>query len=108
GLMARNFRKLGAPIDADPERRGRVDEYKRAMYHALALVKMRENRKITQKEMAEALDVTQANISRIEHQEDIYLSTLSGYVQALGGRLEIRAVFPDQTIGIPAKLRSAK
>ncbi|MDE3074515.1 MAG: XRE family transcriptional regulator [Chloroflexota bacterium] len=96
--MAKSFRKLSAAIEADPERRARVDEYKRAIYDALELAKVRGNRKITQKEMAEALDVTQANISRIEHQNDIYLSTLSSYVQALGGKLEVRAVFPDQTI----------
>ncbi len=53
--------------------------------------------------MAETLDVTQANVSRIEHQDDIYLSTLRGHVQALGGRLEVHAVFPDQTISIMAK-----
>lgn len=107
--MAKNFRKLSAAIDADPERRARVDEHKHAIYDALALAKVRESRKVTQKEMAEVMEVTQANISRIEHQADIYISTLSGYVTALGGKLEIRAVFPDQTIGIPAKpLRSAK
>lgn len=100
--MAKNFRKLSAAIDADPERRARVNEYKRAIYDALELAKVRENRKVTQKEMAVALDVTQANISRIEHQDDIYLSTLSGYVQALGGKLEVRAVFPDQTIHLGA------
>jgi len=100
--MAKSFRNLSAAIDADPERRARVDEYKRAIYDALELAKVRENRKVTQKEMAEALDVTQSNISRIEHQDDIYLSTLSGYVQALGGKLEVRAVFPDQTVMITA------
>src|SRR5579862_3081896 len=101
--MAKSFRNLSAAIDADPERRARVDEYKRAIYDALELAKVRENRKVTQREMAAALDVTQANISRIEHQDDIYLSTLSGYVQALGGKLEVRAVFPDQTISIRPK-----
>ena len=101
--MAKSFRNLSAAIDADPERRARVDEYKRAIYDALELAKVRENRKVTQKELAEALDVTQANISRIEHQDDIYLSTLSGYVQALGGKLEVRAVFPDQIIGVAVK-----
>jgi hypothetical protein len=38
--------------------------------------------------------VTQANVSRIEHEEDVYLSTLRGYVEALGGQLELRAVCP--------------
>jgi hypothetical protein len=52
----------------------------------------------TQQQIAEVWDVTQANVSQIEHTPDIYLSTLRNYVAALGGRLEINAVFPDQTI----------
>ncbi|HEX5165267.1 MAG TPA: hypothetical protein VFV93_07725 [Thermomicrobiales bacterium] len=55
---------------------------------------------MTHREVAETLEVSQANISRIEHEDDLYLSTLSGYVAALGGRLELRAVFPDQTVEI--------
>ena len=39
-------------------------------------------------------------MSKIEHRTDIYLSTLAEYVEALGGRLEIRAVFPDREMRI--------
>jgi len=105
--MAKSFRKLSEAIDADPERRGRVDEYKRAIYDILEQAKVREARRVTQTQLAGTLEVTQANISRIEHEDDIYLSTLSGYVQALGGELEISAIFPDQTIRIVGK-RPAK
>ncbi len=31
----------------------------------------------------------------MENQADLYLSTLRSYVQAMGGELELRAVFPD-------------
>jgi hypothetical protein len=34
----------------------------------------------------------------VEHERDVDLSTLRAYVEALGGHLELRAVFPDQTI----------
>jgi len=37
----------------------------------------------------------QGNISRLEKRTDMYLSTLRRYVEAMGGVLEIRAVFPD-------------
>ncbi len=54
--------------------------------------------------MAEILGVTQANISRIEHEEDLYLSTLRGYLAALGAELEVNAVFPDGKVTlVPAK-----
>jgi transcriptional regulator with XRE-family HTH domain len=63
-----------------------------------ALAKLREAREMTQQGVAEVLNVSQANVSRIERQEDLYLSTLSSYIAALGGRLEVRAVFPDESV----------
>lgn len=64
----------------------------------IELTKLREARGATQRQVAEAWEVTQANISKVEHTPDIFLSTLTKYVEALGGRLEITAVFPDQVI----------
>lgn len=98
--MAHSFRKLREPIEADPTRRAQVGAIVHAMRDALELTRLREARGMTQREVAETLDVSQANISRIEHEDDLYLSTLSGYVAALGGRLELRAVFPDETVEI--------
>ena len=94
----RSFKELKAPIEADPFRRARVDERKHAMRDVLALAGLRASREVTQEGLADALGVSQPNISRIEHQNDAYLSTLRSYVEALGGRLEVRAVFDDQTV----------
>jgi hypothetical protein len=46
-------------------------------------------------QLAAALGVSQAQVSRIENQTDLYLSTLRSYVEAMGGELQLRAVFPD-------------
>ena len=81
-------------IDANPERRKRVDLRKEAMRQGSALAKLRHFRGLTQKLMAEGLSVSQANVSRIERSPDIYVSTLAGYVEALGGVLRLSAVFP--------------
>lgn len=94
----RPLKELKAPIDADPLRRARIDEAKRAMRDALALAELRASREVTQIGLADALGVSQPNVSRIEHQDDVYLSTLRSYVEALGGRLEVQAVFEDQTV----------
>ncbi len=91
----RPFAELADKVMADPVRRAHVMTYKRAMEDALALADLRAQRGATQTEVAENLGVTQSNISRIEHEEDLYLSTLRGYVAALGGELEVNAVFPD-------------
>lgn len=98
----RPFSEIMDKINADPARRERVAAYKRAMEDVLALTELRERQRLTQREMAATLGVSQANISRIEHEEDLYLSTLRGYVEALGGRLEINVVFPDETITLIA------
>jgi transcriptional regulator with XRE-family HTH domain len=55
---------------------------------------------MTQVKLAETLGVNQGEISKIEHRTDIYISTLAGYVEALGGKLEIRAIFPDREMRI--------
>jgi hypothetical protein len=47
-----------------------------------------------------ALGVNQGEISHIEHRTDIYISTLARYVEALGGKLEIRAMSPDREMRI--------
>lgn len=92
------FSELKDDALQDPVRRERIKEYRRATDIAVALGKLRSEKGVTQKQLAESLHVSQANVSRIEHAEDLFLSTLRGYVEALGGELRLTAVFPDQEI----------
>lgn len=96
--MTKNFKELSAQIDADPARRARVDAGKRAIRDALALAELRQTRGATQNQVAALLKQSQANVSRVERERDVYLSTLRAYVEALGGELELRAVFDDDSI----------
>jgi transcriptional regulator with XRE-family HTH domain len=64
----------------------------------LQLAEVRRRRGVSQATIAAALEVSQPNVSRIEQQDDVYLSTLARYVAALGGHLEVQAVFPEETI----------
>jgi len=59
------------------------------------LRELRKARGLTQEKMAEILEIAQENISRLEGRGDVKLSSLAAYVQALGGKLELRATFPD-------------
>lgn len=93
----RPFSELRDKLRSDPAHAARVAEYKRAIENALALAEMRRSRGLTQKQLAEAMHVSQANVSRIERGQDAQLSTIRKYVNALGGQLEIRAVFPDRS-----------
>jgi DNA-binding Xre family transcriptional regulator len=73
-----------------------VAERRCAMEDALALADLRRSRHVTQVQLAEELGISQGNVSRLEGRSDIYLSTLRSYVQALGGHLEVAAVFDDE------------
>lgn len=60
------------------------------------LQKLRRAQGMTQAAMAEALGIGQDGVSRLEQRSDMRLSTLRGYVEALGGKLSIVAEFPSQ------------
>lgn len=83
-----------------PESETRVNAMKQEMLREMSLAELRRARELTQLRLAETLDVQQSAISRLEKQSDLYLSTLRGYVEAMGGQLEIKAVFPDAEIPI--------
>lgn len=57
---------------------------------------LRRAQGMTQAAMAEALGIGQDGVSRLEQRRDMRLSTLRGYVEALGGRLSIVAEFPGE------------
>ena len=56
---------------------------------------MRERRGVTQEQVAAQLGTSRPNVSRIEREDDVRMSTLQRYVVALGGELELVARFPD-------------
>ncbi len=56
---------------------------------------LREARGLTQNQLAERLDIRQVSVSRLEAREDVRVSTLRSVFEALGAKMEIRAVFPD-------------
>jgi len=70
------------------------------MEDALALAELRNSRNVTQIQLAAQLGITQGNVSRLEARSEIYLSTLRSYIEALGGRLEITAVFGDERVPV--------
>ena len=94
----KRFSELAAPIDEDVGRRQEaVAARQRAVAEILThnLAEIRRTRNITQSEIARHLGVGQPRVSRIERGESLHLDTLRAYVHALGGRLEVAAVFDD-------------
>src|ERR1700691_6531005 len=91
--MTRNFKELQAKMA--PGRRSENQQRVRDELRRMALDELRSAKQLTQADMAEMLDVPQSSISRIERRADMYLSTLRNYIHAMGGVLQIQAVFPD-------------
>jgi len=62
----------------------------------LTLRELRRLRKLTQARLSKKLNIGQEGISRMEKRTDLYLSTLRGYVEGLGGKLSLIVEFPDR------------
>lgn len=91
--MARNFKELRSRME--PERRARVEQRVKDALKAMPLEELREARELTQNQLAKVLHVSQGAVSKVERRADMYVSTLRSYVRAIGGDLQIRAVFPE-------------
>lgn len=70
---------------------------KQLIAEELSLRDLRRAMNRTQVSMARKLRVGQDTISRVEKRTDMLLSTLRGYVEAMGGELDIVAKFPNRS-----------
>jgi DNA-binding XRE family transcriptional regulator len=64
----------------------------------VTLQELRQDCDMTQVELARAADMTQSELSRLESRADHRISTLRRYVDALGGKLEVTAVFGKRRV----------
>ena len=96
--MARKFQELVDKMS--PESRARSKAMAEQLMREMPLEELRAARELTQTSLAKILDVGQSEVSKIEKRTDMYVSTLASYVKAMGGELEICAVFPDGKVKI--------
>jgi transcriptional regulator with XRE-family HTH domain len=82
------------------ERQTRIKQRVEAAAREMALHEVRQARHLTQQKLAGTLRVNQAAISKLEHQSDMYISTLRRVLAAMGGTLKIVAHFPEGEIVI--------
>src|SRR6267154_2124368 len=97
-MPTRKFRELLAAMP--PDRQRRIEKRFQDSLTAMPLNQLRKAQALTQLQLAEILGVNQGEVSKIEHRSDICISTLAEYIEAMGGRLEIRAVFKDREVQI--------
>jgi transcriptional regulator with XRE-family HTH domain len=96
--MTKKFRDLRARMS--PDSRARAHAKARALLAELPLAELRQARQLSQEQLAAELDVRQPAIAKLEKKTDMYISTLRRFIEAMGGRLEIRAHFPDGDVRI--------
>jgi len=104
GKMGKRWRNLK---DASPEVREQARHEGLALFQQVKrkrLGAIRLARQETQVAVAERMRVAQTSVSRLECQTDCRLSTLRNYVAGLGGKLEMRAVFPDEVLSLDGLL----
>lgn len=79
------------------ERRSRIEsKAKEILEEEMTLRDLRAVQHLTQTQIAELLGVTQDTVSRMEYRADMLLSTMTRYVEAMGGTLKLIAEFPNR------------
>lgn len=66
----------------------------------LTLGELRRERGLTQVELAAKMDTTQSNTVKMEKRPNPTTETLQRYIEALGGKMTIVAVFGDSQYAI--------
>ena len=62
---------------------------------SIRLQQVRKSHHITQKKLAREMGLSQSALSELERRPNITISALQRYIEALGGQLEIKAVFQE-------------
>ncbi|HYF97424.1 MAG TPA: XRE family transcriptional regulator [Coxiellaceae bacterium] len=96
--MPKSFQNLKSKLS--PQAQTTIKEKTLKMLAEMPLQELRQAKQLSQERLAEILATKQANVSRLERRTDMYISTLRSYIEAMGGKLEIIAQFPDGSVRI--------
>ncbi len=93
-----SFSQLTANFDS--QRQQAIQNKAEQLKASMALAELRKALALSQAELAKALDVQQPAISRLEQRTDMYVSHLRQVIEAMGGKLDIVARFPQGNVSI--------
>ena len=96
--MAHKWRDIRRTLS--PQQEEETRQYVKTVVEAVSLNQLREARSLTQANLASILGVNQGSVSKMEKRADMYVSTLRSFIQAMGGQLQIKAVFPEGEVQI--------
>lgn len=104
--MAKKFSQLRAKMSPEAQAEARTKAQK--MLEEMPLQELRVARGLSQKTLAEQLNIQQPAVAKLEKRTDMYISTLRNHIRAMGGELEIVARFPDGEVHIQNFVASAE
>lgn len=97
-MPRKNFKALRDEVMRRPGAAERVAAERQELLARIGLYELRQERMLSQIDLAKELGVTQSAVSKFEHGADPRISTLREYVAGLGGELEVRARFGDREV----------
>ena len=96
--MTQKWREIRGTFS--PEQEAEIAQRVKEAAGVMTLHQLREARSLTQVNLAKVLNVNQGAVSRMEKRTDMYVSTLRNFIQAMGGQLQVKAIFPEGEVEI--------
>ena len=78
-----------------PEERAEIRLRCKEKVASIRLQQVRKSHHKTQKELAQAMGLSQSALSELERRPNITVGAMQRYIEALGGKLVIKAVFHE-------------
>jgi transcriptional regulator with XRE-family HTH domain len=96
--MAHKWRDIRGTFS--PEQEAEIARRVKEAAGVMTLYQLREARNLTQVNLAKVLNINQGAVSKMEKRTDMYVSTLRNFIQAMGGQLQVKAIFPEGEVEI--------
>ena len=95
--MSRTLKEIIEKMPAEQQQR--IEQrYRDLKDEVEGLSELRKAAGKAQIDVAAALHIKQPSVSKLEKQADMYLSTLRGYIEAMGGKLDLVVRLPSKRI----------
>lgn len=108
-VNAKNYRQLHDQVITRPGAAERLAALRQETLAEIGLYEMRRHLDWSQVGLAAALGISQAAVSQLENAQDLTLSRLQKYLEPLGAKLRIQAVFDngEDEFSIPIRIGKA-
>jgi DNA-binding XRE family transcriptional regulator len=105
-VPTKSYNKLHEKVIARPGAAERLAALRDDTLAEIGLYELRKALERSQTDLAALLDISQSAVSQLERGQDIKLSTLRSYLEKLGARLELFAVFEedDDEVEVPIRI----